>query len=173
MQYRKETKLLLIIISLFGWFALIGQFYLIIINRVTSVPETIIRYFSFFTILTNLIVAICCSALLSKSNSGMKNFFFRQNTLTAIAVYITIVGLVYNFILRFLWKPQGLQWVVDELLHSRNSIIIYCILAIVCTERKITLEKRFGVAVISHYLPGICFIPGNTFLILSLSIYRC
>ena len=118
MQYRKETKLLLIIISLFGWFALIGQFYLIIINRVTSVPETIIRYFSFFTILTNLIVAICCSALLSKSNSGMKNFFFRQNTLTAIAVYITIVGLVYNFILRFLWKPQGLQWVVDELLHS-------------------------------------------------------
>lgn len=33
-------------------------------------------------------------------------------------MYITIVGIVYNIILRFLWKPKGLQWVVDELLHS-------------------------------------------------------
>lgn len=118
MQYRKGAKFLLIIISLLGWFALIGQFYLIIINRVTSVPETIIRYFSFFTILTNLIVAICCSMLLSKSNRRIKNFFSQQSTLIAIAVYITIVGLVYNFILRFLWKPEGFQWMVDELLHS-------------------------------------------------------
>ena len=118
MQYKKGAKLLLAAIWLLGWFALIGQFYLIILNRVTSVPETIIRYFSFFTILTNLIVAICCSMLLSKSNSGMKIFFSQQSTLTAIAVYITIVGLVYNFILRFLWKPRGLQWIVDELLHT-------------------------------------------------------
>ncbi len=118
MQYRKGARLFLISICLLGWFALIGQLYLIILNRVTSVPETIIRYFSFFTILTNLIVAICCSMLLSKSNPGIKIFFSQQNTLTAIAVYITIVGLVYNFILRFLWKPEGLQWVVDELLHS-------------------------------------------------------
>jgi len=29
-----------------------------------------------------------------------------------------VVGLVYNSILRFLWNPQGLQWIVDELLHS-------------------------------------------------------
>ena len=33
-------------------------------------------------------------------------------------MYITIVGLVYNIILRSLWKPAGLQWIVDELLHS-------------------------------------------------------
>ena len=38
--------------------------------------------------------------------------------MTAIAVYITIVGLVYNSILRFLWKPEDLQWIVDELIHS-------------------------------------------------------
>ncbi|HEY5406898.1 MAG TPA: Pr6Pr family membrane protein [Ginsengibacter sp.] len=118
MQYRKGAKLLLTVISLLGWFALIVQFYLIISNRVTSIPETIIRYFSFFTILTNLIVAICCTNLLTEGNSGMKIFFGKQTTLTAITVYITIVGLVYNLILRFLWKPEGLQWIVDELLHS-------------------------------------------------------
>ncbi|HMI79175.1 MAG TPA: hypothetical protein VK484_10285 [Ferruginibacter sp.] len=47
-----------------GWFALIGQFYLIIENRVASLAETITRYFGFFTILTNIIVAVCVTVLL-------------------------------------------------------------------------------------------------------------
>ena len=118
MQYKRGAKLLLAAICLLGWFALVGQFYLIILNRITSIPEIIIRYFSYFTILTNLLVAICCTALLTNRNSKIKSFFSRQNTLTAVAVYITVVGLVYNSILRFLWNPQGLQWIVDELLHS-------------------------------------------------------
>ena len=118
MQYKRGAKLLLAAICLLGWFALVCQFYLIILNRITSIPEIIIRYFSYFTILTNLLVAICCTALLTNRNSKIKSFFSRQNTLTAVAVYITVVGLVYNSILRFLWNPQGLQWIVDELLHS-------------------------------------------------------
>jgi hypothetical protein len=118
MQDKKGAKLLLAAICLLGWFALTGQFYLIILNRVTSIPEIIIRYFSYFTILTNLLVAICCTTLLTNRNSKIKGFFLRQNTLTAITVYITVVGLVYNSILRFLWNPQGLQQIVDELLHS-------------------------------------------------------
>jgi len=118
MQYKRGAKLLLAAICLLGWFALVGQFDLIILNRITSIPEIIIRYFSYFTILTNLLVAICGTALLTNRNSKIKSFFSRQNTLTAVAVYITVVGLVYNSILRFLWNPQGLQWIVDELLHS-------------------------------------------------------
>jgi hypothetical protein len=30
---------------------------------------------------------------------------------------MTIVGVVYNTILRFIWAPTGLQWIVDEMLH--------------------------------------------------------
>jgi hypothetical protein len=123
MRNRKGAKLLLIILHLLGWFALAGQFYLIIKNRTTSVAETIIRYFSFFTILTNLLVVVCCTMLLSNSNFPLKKFFSKQSTLAAIAVYITIVGTVYNIILRFLWKPQGLQLLVDELLHSVIPIL--------------------------------------------------
>ena len=118
MRYGKGGKLLLILLCILGWFALTGQFYLIIKNRITSIPETITRYFSYFTILTNLIVAVCCTVLLKDSNSGLNKFFSKRNALTAIVVYITIVGLVYNTILRFLWKPEGLQWLIDELLHS-------------------------------------------------------
>ena len=100
-----------------GWFALLLQLYLIIQNRVASVPETLIRYFSFFTILTNILVAISFSAVCLKGISSEGNFFGRPKTLTAIAVYISIVGLIYNTILRFIWAPQGWDRVADELLH--------------------------------------------------------
>lgn len=66
-----------------------------------SVVETIIRFFSFFTILTNLLVALCFTFLLTKSSSALRSFFYRKSTLTAVTVYILIVGLVYNLILRF------------------------------------------------------------------------
>ena len=115
---RRVQKTFLVILFITGWFALAAQFYLIIENRVASVAETVIRYFSFFTILTNILVAVCCTFLLFKPTSGGGNFFLRATTLTAITMYITIVGIVYNTILRFLWKPEGLQLIVDELLHS-------------------------------------------------------
>ena len=114
----KGRNIFLSILFIAGWFALIAQFYLIIENRTASIAETIIRYFGFFTILTNIIVAVCCTFLLFRPASQAGKFFSKANTQTAIAVYIFVVGLVYNIILRFLWKPEGLQMIVDELLHS-------------------------------------------------------
>jgi len=114
----KQISLYLTVMAILGWFALVAQLYLIIVNRVVSVLETIIRYFNFFTILTNLIVAVCVTILLLRPNSQRGLWFSKPTTLTAITVYITIVGIVYNVILRFLWQPRGLQYVTDELLHT-------------------------------------------------------
>ncbi len=114
----KAPSFLVAIISILGWFALAGQLYLIIQNRVVSVPETIIRYFSFFTILTNFIVAICATVLWAQPATRLGGYFLMPAVVTAITVYITVVGVVYNVILRFLWQPQGLQMLIDELLHS-------------------------------------------------------
>lgn len=105
-------------IVLCSWFALISQFYLIIENRTDSIPETILRYFSFFTILTNILIALCSTFLLICRQGVIGRFFTTPSTQTALAVYITIVGIVYNLILRFLWMPQGLQKIADELLHT-------------------------------------------------------
>ena len=59
MADQPRGKQLLIITGAFlGWCSLVFQFYLILANRQASVPETIIRYFTFFTILTNLLVAV-------------------------------------------------------------------------------------------------------------------
>jgi len=114
---QKIAPAFLLVIALLGWFALITQLYLNISSKVNPLPETLTRYFSYFTIDTNLLVALCCSLILLMPNSVAGKFFSRQSTQTAIALYITIVGVVYNIILRQIWDPQGLQKIVDELLH--------------------------------------------------------
>jgi hypothetical protein len=111
-------KIYVAVMVIIGWFALATQFYLNASLKANPVPEMIIRYFSYFTIQTNIIVTICFTVILFSPNSKWGNFFSRQQTLAAITVYIVIVGLIYNTILRFTWNPEGLQKLVDELLHS-------------------------------------------------------
>ena len=113
-----STKIYAAIAAAAGWFALLLQLYLIIVNRVASLSETIVRYFSFFTILTNIIVAISFTLLYLKGIADKGNFFTKPKTLTATLVYITIVGLIYNAILRFIWAPVGMAKLADELLHT-------------------------------------------------------
>ena len=100
-----------------AWAAVILQLYLMLQNRTVPVAETLVRFFSFFTILTNTLVAICLTSVLMRS-VATQPFFSKPNTLSATTVYILIVGVVYNLVLRSIWDPQGLQKLVDELLHS-------------------------------------------------------
>lgn len=112
-------KQLSLLFTSIAWFAVIAQYYLMIENRVTPILETSIRFFSFFTILTNLLVAIYFSlSLLKKKNVD------KPGTLTAVTVYITIVCMVYQIILRPIWKPTGIQMIVNELLHSIIPILV-------------------------------------------------
>ncbi len=104
---------------LITWFAVIAQFVIMIQNRVESVPETIIRFFSFFTILTNTLVAVYFTLQLFSKKEP------KSGGLTAVTLYITIVGLVYQIVLRPIWNPEGMQMFVDELLHS---IVPVCVL---------------------------------------------
>lgn len=117
-QTMNKKSILQKAIALLAWTAVILQFYLIIVNRKMSIPWTILQFFSFFTILTNILTATCFTFLASKKNTRLKKLFSKPQTITAITVYILIVGAVYNLILRALWEPQGLQLIVDELLHS-------------------------------------------------------
>ena len=113
----KAKQPFLIIGATITWFAVLLQLYLIILNRVESVPETIIRFFSFYTILTNILVAFCFTILLVKPNFRTGIFFSQPGVLIATTIYIFVVGLLYNLILRQIWSTQGLQRLADELLH--------------------------------------------------------
>ncbi|MCF3110533.1 Pr6Pr family membrane protein [Niabella sp. CC-SYL272] len=117
MAHQIKTRWLVATITVVAWFAIILQLYLMLLYTKNPVGETLLRFFSYYTILTNVLVAVYGSMLLIKPSGRLKAFLMQPATATAIAVYITIVGLVYNLVLRRLWSPEGWQWLVDELLH--------------------------------------------------------
>lgn len=133
----------LVILAALGWFALLSQLYLILQNGTGTVIEIIIRYFSFFTILTNLIVALCATVLLLKPKFKWGIFFSKPVNLTAITVYITIVGVVYNAILRFLWQPQGLQYITDELLHTVIPVLFILLWFLYVPKKGLQFKNAF------------------------------
>ena len=108
-------RLLAILLTFLGFTAIIIQLYLMMENRVAPIFETAIRFFSFFTILTNIITAIY---FLTEVFRTSKPFTNPSKFLTPVTVYITIVGLVYQILLRHTWSPTGTQMIVDELLHT-------------------------------------------------------
>ena len=117
----------IILTAAVAWIALIGQGYLnfgvYYPNDGLSLSASVIKFISFFTIESNILVAICLSYCILLPNSRTGAFFQKPTTQTAIAVYIFIVGLVYNLVLRFMWAPTGLQKIVDELLHVATPLL--------------------------------------------------
>lgn len=128
------------IIAVTTWSALILQFYLQIINRSTAISEAVIRYFSYFTILTNLLVAVCFTSLLLKQSKGYR-FFKQASVITATTVYILIVGLVYNLVLRTQWNPQGLQLLADNLLHTSTPLLVLIYWFIYVSAKEISWKQ--------------------------------
>jgi hypothetical protein len=103
--------------ALLGWFALVVQLYLMLIQSpagALAMVGTVITFFSFFTILTNILVALIFTAKVF----SWGHWFSRPSVQAAAVGYIAIVGIVYRLLLRQLWNPQGMQWVADAILHD-------------------------------------------------------
>lgn len=103
-------------LALLGWAALILQYVLLLQNANAFGPvEGTIRFFSFFTIQSNILVALVLTAFAIKS--GPDEWLVHPFVRSAVGVYIAMVGIVYFTMLRKLWAPQGAQWVADVALH--------------------------------------------------------
>lgn len=104
-----------------GWAGLAIQLYLIFLGRwadQASLLGGLVRFFSFFTVLSNTLVAVALSCALSGRDSAGHRFFRHPAVCAGIVVSIALVGIAYNVLLRHLWQPQGWQWIADELLHD-------------------------------------------------------
>lgn len=115
---KRSQKLLHLFGSIIAITAVTLQLWVTLNAREVSVLHSIIRFFSYFTILTNTLVAVffTCLWLLPKTKAGL--FFKKFSTTTAITVYILVVGIIYNLLLRHTWVVTGWGKVADELLHS-------------------------------------------------------
>lgn len=101
-----------------GWLALILQLYTMLTTRVLPLGLALLKFFSYFTIMTNILVAVCFTVLYLNKASKWNSWFSKPTVLTASTVYILIVGAVYNLVLRSTNHPHGLGILADELLHS-------------------------------------------------------
>ncbi|MBS1600579.1 MAG: Pr6Pr family membrane protein [Bacteroidetes bacterium] len=107
------------LIAIVGWFGLALQLYLLLsISNNKSAVEKLINYFSYFTILTNLLVAFGITISLTKPNSNLGKFFSKSGTESALTVYILGVGVIYFFLLRNLYDLNGWNLVADTVLHT-------------------------------------------------------
>jgi hypothetical protein len=76
-----------------------------------------IRYLSYFTILSNILVGICLGCLWLAPRSALARFCAAGGPRTGLAVYISVTGLIYWLVLSRAWFPQGLEWVANVLMH--------------------------------------------------------
>ncbi len=108
--------------ALLGVAALALQLYLLIATAIPlgrTVPGAVVQFFSYFTILSNILVVL---SYLGPRRGG---FFARPSVQSAIALYITAVGLVYVVVLRPLWSPEGWALVADAALHYAAPLLYF------------------------------------------------
>lgn len=107
------------------WFAVGLQFRLSLALNEGDVIATIKIFLSYFTVLTNILCAVCLTVILLFKKSAIGRFFSKPSTLTAITIYILVVGIIYNISLRGLADLSGLHAVANEFLHLINPLLFF------------------------------------------------
>ncbi|MDD0997466.1 Pr6Pr family membrane protein [Pseudomonas sp. TNT2022 ID1044] len=112
--------------AILGWVGLSIQMYLIFHSRWTlgaSLLGGLMSFFSYFTVLSNTLVATVLTCELTSRESAARRWFLQPWVSSGIAVSIVVVGLAYSLLLRHLWHPEGWQWLADELLHDVMPVL--------------------------------------------------
>ncbi|PIB94520.1 hypothetical protein CSW62_01470 [Caulobacter sp. FWC2] len=86
----------------------------------TLVSATVksVEFFSYFTILSNMLAAGALTAPLVAPASAFAAWAERSGPRASIATYLTITAVVYHTLLAWQWHPQGLRLVSDTILHT-------------------------------------------------------
>jgi hypothetical protein len=101
-----------------GWFAIALQYSLFASTR--SSAELVgftINFFSYFTIISNILIALAMTLPCLAPKSRLGAWFMRPPVRTVLAGYIIVVALVYHLMLRGLFHPQGWRLVCQIILH--------------------------------------------------------
>ena len=113
-------RMMLALLAAVAWSALLLQLYLSIelaFSNGRGVIHGTLAFLAYFTVLTNLFVALAASLPLVAGATGPGRFFAKPEVLGCAITSIVMVGAGYHVLLRNAWNPQGLQLIADYLLH--------------------------------------------------------
>lgn len=109
------SNLFAIVVAAVAWPALVLQYWLIVWSG--SLGAVTVRYFSFFTILSNLLVALVAASAATGGNWTPLRVLRTPRVQGLAALCIAVTALVYFVLLRSLWHPLGPQLIADRSLH--------------------------------------------------------
>jgi hypothetical protein len=113
-----------IALALLAWAGVMLQFGLTLeLTRSSGLAAGFGIFFGYFTILTNIFVALATTAAALTATSAARplgapgGWLARRSVLGCATTAILLVGITYHLLLRELWSPTGLQWLADVDLH--------------------------------------------------------
>ena len=105
-----------ILFAIVGWAGLTAQYLLLLQAGTRSVLGSTMVFFSYFTILTNVVVALALTAPALFPDSRLGRWTASEGVRAAVAMYIAVVGLIYHTLLDATWNPQGLLFYVNQVM---------------------------------------------------------
>ena len=111
--------------ALAAWSGLVIQLWILLTSGQFALPvHAVWRFFAFFTILTNILVAVVSTVSVLAPRSAAGRFVDGANMRAALLLYIGAVGIVYHLLLAGLWAPEGWQLLADRLLHTVTPAMV-------------------------------------------------
>ena len=128
-----------------GWMALTLQYALVLTGTLGADSFTrSINFFSYFTILTNILAALALTLPWLAPQSVPGRFFSRPSVRTAIVTYIIIVMTIVYFVLRHLTTLQGWNFVADLLLHYVMPVLFVIDWLLFVPKQSLKVTDTFG-----------------------------
>ncbi|MBO9546647.1 Pr6Pr family membrane protein [Caulobacter sp.] len=122
-----------------------------------------VEFFSYFTILSNMLAAAALTAPLVAPlvapTSRFATWAEQSGPRASIATYLAITGVVYHTMLASQWNPQGLRLVADTILHTITPIAYLVDLALrgghgearwIAAAKAMAFPALFGVWTLVH-----------------------
>ena len=125
---RSRSRLALGLVAVIAWLGVLLQLYLSLhmaLGNGKSLVAGFVAFFGYFTVLTNIFVALASTSPVIFGRSRVGRWFGTGMMLGCATTAIVLVGTVYHVLLRDLWDPEGLQWVADVTLHYGVPITLF------------------------------------------------
>jgi hypothetical protein len=129
------------LISLVAVVSLVLQFWVFVLltrEQGGHFGHAIWVFLSFFTILTNAIIALGC--LFWARGHWPRRWPAAETTLGGLAMSIALVGAIYHSLLSKLWNPVGLHFVADQGLHTVVPLLFLVFWALYVPKSGLTLR---------------------------------
>jgi hypothetical protein len=94
------------------------------LERGDPLGPSLVRLFSYFTIIVNVLVGVALAWHVFAPSSRPGRWAESSRALGALTTSIVLVAIAYHLLLRSYWSPQGLDLVSDRLLHYVTPVLL-------------------------------------------------